>query len=91
MSAITRAKALIEALKDSTITNALGLKIVEGYLRGCNVDVTSMTSEQKAQAFLTKIKLAMKNVYRHSAAIDAQVANQTVVDAALAAADADFD
>ena len=91
MTAIVRAKALIEALKDSTITNVLGIKIVEGYLKGKGVDIASLTNEQKAQAFLDIIKTEMKGVYRHSAHMDTQIANQAVVDTALADADADFD
>lgn len=90
MSAITRAKALIEALKDSTVANAMALKIVDGYLTGKSVDITDMTNEVKAQSFLDTIKTDMKGYYRHAAYINAAESNQAVVDAALVSADNDF-
>ena len=90
MSAITRAKLLIEALKDKTVPDPLALKIVEGCLKGNGVDVTNMVNEQKAQAFLNLIKTEMIEKYRHGAYISAEASSRSAIDIALANADNDF-
>lgn len=90
MTAIERAKTIIESLKNGAIPPPLSVKIVSRFLAASGIDTTSMDDEQKAEAFLTELKTLIKNYNTSAAIVEVQLKNRVAEEAAAANAHADF-
>lgn len=88
MAAIDRASTILDALADKTLTAQQKLNIAEKFI-GYNEEFT--TNEEKAQAFLDKLKAYMIAHCRHQAT-EKVVRDQSAAQAQAAAdASADFE
>lgn len=91
MTAVTRAKVLIEALLDKTVPEVLALRVVDRYLVTLGVeDVDSLTDEEKASAFLNALKTDIKNYTVSAAVATVQRSNQAQERTASDSAESDF-
>jgi len=84
MAAVDQAIAVLEGLAGKTLTNTQMINIVDNYIR---YDPTSdFTNVQKAQAFIDKLYIKVREEVRTGAANKAHVAHNEVVLAAEIAA-----
>jgi len=88
MTAITQAIQVLEGAAGKTLTNTQMINVVENYIR--YNDVSNMSNEEKAQAFIDKIYIKIREEVRTGAANKAHTDHNEVVLAAEIAALADL-
>ena len=88
MTAVTRAKAVLEGLAGKTLTNAKMVKIVDNFIAnygGVNLEGAPGTNEEKAQFFIDRVLAQIKHELRQGAknADAVQAATLAAVEAAV--------